>query len=615
MARKRAAKVGVKKSTKSCKKGRRVGLNKWTEAAMASAIAHYNEQKAGGMASIRTIAKAYGVPKSTFERRVNGKVAGSKHASGRKPYFSIEEKSELSQMLLTMARRGFPLRENEVRNLATEYAVKNGMTSFCSNKSQQAGYFWFRGFLARHPELKVKRAEGLSAARAQAVNKEKVNHWFAELKAVLDKNNVIDSPTHLWNVDESGLQDVFQSKRAVGETGKQLYQVQSGEKGDTTTVIPVFNAVGTIATLMVIFKGARLRPDHCIGSPQNTVIRCSKDGWVNKELFLELGVNFVKFIKSLSTSDNRKHVLLMDGHGSHLYNLEFLKLMTENNVEVFCFPPHTSHILQPADVSLFKSLKSHWTSEGLKFTKDTAGQKVGKQHFFRIFTPAWEKSATVVNIQAGFRSTGIFPFNPQAVKETAFLPSLTTDNRNEEAAVQSGSVEPPKEVSSNVSSNEQPSCSTARPMVNSAADSEPMLQPPAIINYIQVTTLDIEQLQEFLGQNGQYAVITNKPPDDLLRPNDDDNFSNISLSVLDEALPSLDASFSDILQPVAEPMTSMPTETIQQLFSQQQREEQETARDSDAGPMAVNSESQVNYQQHDTVSMMLGLLLSSYLHT
>jgi len=110
-----------------------------------------------------------------------------KHASGRKPYFSTEEESELSQMLLTMARRGFPLRENEVRNLATEYAVKNGMTSFCSNKSQQAGYFWFRGFLDRHPEVKVKRAQGLSAARAQAVNKEKVNHWFAELTAVLDK--------------------------------------------------------------------------------------------------------------------------------------------------------------------------------------------------------------------------------------------------------------------------------------------------------------------------------------------------------------------------------------------------------------------------------------------
>jgi len=33
---------------------------------------------------------------------------------------------------------------------------------------------------------------------------------------------------------------------------------QAAEKGDTTTIVPVFNAVGTVATVMVIFKGARL---------------------------------------------------------------------------------------------------------------------------------------------------------------------------------------------------------------------------------------------------------------------------------------------------------------------------------------------------------------------
>jgi len=80
----------------------------------------------------------------------------------------------------------------------------------------------------------------------------------------------------------------------------------------------------------------------------------------------------------------QKHVLLLDVHGSHVYNVDFLKMMAANNVDVFCFPPHTSHILQPADVSLFKSLKSNWTAEGLKFTKETGG-KVGRQHFFQSF--------------------------------------------------------------------------------------------------------------------------------------------------------------------------------------------------------------------------------------
>jgi len=109
-----------------------------------------------------------------------------------------------------------------------------------------------------------------------------------------------------------------------------------------------------------------------------------------------------------------------------------LQHLWSSSKEVFCFPAHTSHILQPADVSLFKSLKSNWTAEGLKFTRGTGGKKVGRQHFFKVFTPAWERSNSTENIQAGFRKTGIFPFNSQAIPKCAFLPSLTTERQTEE---------------------------------------------------------------------------------------------------------------------------------------------------------------------------------------
>ena len=215
------------------------------------------------------------------------------------------------------------------------------------------------------------------------MNETKILSWFDELEQILMKANVLNMPKFIWNLDESGLQDVFQSKRAIGESGKQLYQVQAGEKGDTTTIVPVFNALGTIATLLVIFKGARLKPEFCVGAPSNSIVKCSTDGWINKELFCELGVNFVAHLKSQNYPPHQKHVLLLDGHGSHVYNFDFLQMMAANGVEVFCFPAHTSHILQPADVSLFKSLKSNWTNEGLKFTRETGGKKVGRQHFFQ----------------------------------------------------------------------------------------------------------------------------------------------------------------------------------------------------------------------------------------
>jgi len=48
-----------------------------------------------------------------------------------------------------------------VQDLARDYAVKNNLTAFAHNKENTAGYYWLREFLKRHPELKVKKAEGL----------------------------------------------------------------------------------------------------------------------------------------------------------------------------------------------------------------------------------------------------------------------------------------------------------------------------------------------------------------------------------------------------------------------------------------------------------------------
>ena len=50
--------------------------------------------------------------------------------------------------------------------------------------------------------------------------------------------------------------------------------------------------------------------------------------------FLNLEKQFVKFIKDKSSDASRKHVLLMDGHGSHVYNVKFLSTMKENGIEV-----------------------------------------------------------------------------------------------------------------------------------------------------------------------------------------------------------------------------------------------------------------------------------------
>jgi len=125
--------------------------------------------------------------------------------------------------------------------------------------------------------------------------------------------------------------------------------------------------------------------------------------------------------------DELPHVLFLDGHSSHIYNMGFVSLMKQHNVHVWCFPPHTTHWIQQADRSLFRSLKHHWTEEGLRTARQHAAVKLSKQEFLNVFATAWRKSVTIENALSGFFSTGLFPFNPKQIPDDAFLPSRTTE--------------------------------------------------------------------------------------------------------------------------------------------------------------------------------------------
>ncbi|PIK54125.1 hypothetical protein BSL78_08966 [Apostichopus japonicus] len=102
----------------------------------------------------------------------------------------------------------------------------------------------------------------------------------------------------------------------------------------------------------------------------------------------------------------------MDGHRSHI-NLETANFCSENKVILFCFPAHASHILQPCDLSLFKSVKTYWKKEVQQWQIDNPGQNVTKQTFACIFYKAWRQSAMPKIAANGFRAAGLYPFTKE----------------------------------------------------------------------------------------------------------------------------------------------------------------------------------------------------------
>ncbi len=78
-------------------------------------------------------------------------------------------------------------------------------------------------------------------------------------------------------------------------------------------------------------------------------------------------------------SQHECRLLIVDGHNSH-FSTEFIKFCSKKNIELFCLPPHTTHILQPLDVGLFGPLQSYYGRSVEEYLHLT-GEAVTKRNF------------------------------------------------------------------------------------------------------------------------------------------------------------------------------------------------------------------------------------------
>lgn len=60
-------------------------------------------------------------------------------------------------------------------------------------------------FLKRNPDLNVRKAEGVSLARCQGMNKTEVTSYFNLLETTLEAAGIKNKPSHIFNMDESGM--------------------------------------------------------------------------------------------------------------------------------------------------------------------------------------------------------------------------------------------------------------------------------------------------------------------------------------------------------------------------------------------------------------------------
>ena len=115
---------------------------------------------------------------------------------------------------------------------------------------------------------------------------------------------------------------------------------------------------------MVIFKGSRIKDKWREAAPSGYTLKATESGYVNAEVFSDYGKEFVLFLRERNLlRPDQKHLVLLDLHKSHLFNMKYMTWMKENNIEVCCFPPNCTHILQPLDDVPFAALKTRYQKE------------------------------------------------------------------------------------------------------------------------------------------------------------------------------------------------------------------------------------------------------------
>lgn len=379
-----------------------------------------------GNITIYKATKLFGVPYNTLKKFIsdNEDIEHPQVLKMGRP-FALPSDIELRvfNFIIEMQELGFGLTVMQVRKLAYDLAESVNRQHLFNHNKKIASKWWWSKFKERY-NLSLRVPENLSAYRATMSNPVIIEDYFVKLNALLCKLGIKDQPSRIWNVDETGLAYVVKPSKVVCQVGKKyVYKRTYGERGQIHTLVGCACADGTFIPPMIIFKGVRWNDSLKNNQLPNSLVRLSPKGWINGDLFLEW---FRFFIDSIHAA--RPVVLLMDSHSAHI-GPEIIQVAKDNQVFIMTFPPHTSHLLQPLDVGVYKSLKSKWSKELNNFMLLQPNNKPDRSNFHDILNPAFLDSFSPSNIINAFRKSGACPFNASAVSQEALAPSRLTENR------------------------------------------------------------------------------------------------------------------------------------------------------------------------------------------
>jgi hypothetical protein len=275
------------------------------------------------------------------------------------------------------------------------------------------GKRWAINFIKRQPELKTRFQRKYDYRRAQCEDPTTIRNWFRLVENTIAKYGIRSDD--IWNFDETGFMMGKISSGIVITSSERRGNPKSVQPGNRewTTVIQAINAEGQAIDPFIVVAGQYHLQNWYEESnlPATWVIATTENGWTDNETGLEWLKHFDRATTNRSTGPYR--LLILDGHGSHR-SADFQIYCEENNIITLCMPPHSSHLLQPLDISCFGPLKRAYGREIERLIRRSITH-ISKTDFFLAFYVAFQATITEKNIKGGFKGAGLAPFDPEYV--------------------------------------------------------------------------------------------------------------------------------------------------------------------------------------------------------
>ncbi|KAM5344596.1 hypothetical protein ACJ41O_013131 [Fusarium nematophilum] len=344
--------------------------------------------------------------------RLRGRILGAKPRSqngGNRMLLKTEEEESILCWAHRRVTQGHHIQLRALQHHANVILKATG------REDKSASYDWAKRFMRRHRELfKRQKSSTRDVKRKAMQDRAHIEAWFKGWEKTVQELNVKDENT--WNFDETGFMVGYLQKGTFLFTYNDVADIILTDAHDTVlvTVVEAVSLSGKVIDPFIVIPGVVLQVRYLTNNlPKDTTLATSPTGYINDIIAHEWIQHFEKLTRPANPTEKR--LIVMDGCENH-FAMEIFHFAQEHNIELFPFPPHLTHLLQPCDVGLF-GLYKQWHQQILYREIADGNCTFGKADFLTHLQEARERTFKKSTILSAWEKSGISPFNPSVVLE------------------------------------------------------------------------------------------------------------------------------------------------------------------------------------------------------